>query len=56
MYTAVTSTNNNFVNLCKVDQFKTLVCPTSATNCTLINVFLGKHFTERQNIDMGIIP
>ena len=56
MYTAVNSTNNDFVNLCKVDQFKTLVCPTSAKNCTSINVFLGKHFTERQNIDMGIIP
>lgn len=56
MYTAVNSTNNNFVNLCKVDQFKTLVCPTSAKNCTSINVFLGKHFTERQHIDMGTIP
>ena len=56
MYRTVTSTNNNFVNLCNVDKFKTLVCPTSANNCTAINVFLGKHFTERQNINMGIIP
>ena len=56
MYTTVTSTNKTFVNLCKVDKFKTLVCPTSANSCTAINVFLGKHFTERQNITMGIFP
>ena len=55
MYTTVSSTNGNFVSLGNIDKFKTLVCPTSANNCTAINVFLGKHLTERQNINMGIV-
>ena len=38
------------------NKFKTLVFPTSGINCKVINVFLGKHFTERQNINMGIVP
>ena len=50
MYTTVSSTNGNYVSLSNIDKFKTLVCPTSENNCKLTN------FTERQNINMGIIP
>ena len=53
---AVSSTNSDFVNLSKIDKFKTLVCPTSGIDCKVVNVFLGNHFSERQNINMGIVP
>ena len=56
MYTSIISTNVSFLNLSNIDKFKSLVCPSSGINCKVINVFLGKHITERQNINMGIVP
>ena len=35
----------------KLDKFKTLVFPISATNCKLISKFLDKKFCDRENID-----
>ena len=38
------------------NKFKTLVFPTNGISYKVINVFLGKHFTEIHNIKMGIVP
>ena len=37
LYSSIISTNNSFSDMCKLDKFKTLVCPISATNCKLTN-------------------
>ena len=54
LYSSIISTNISFSNLCKLDKFKTLVCPINATNCKLVSRFLDKQFHDREKIDLGV--
>ena len=54
LFSSIVSTNSNFSNMCNLDKFKTLVCPTSAANCKLVSRFLDKQFSDKEKIDLGV--
>ena len=54
LFDNVSSRNTEFVELCNVDKFKSLVCPISATDCKLVNKYLEGHFKERDRIDSSV--
>ena len=51
LFQSIASTNSKFTELCNVDKFKYLVCPTNNTDCKLVSRFLQKQFIERNKID-----
>ena len=54
LYLCMSSANNRFSNMCSIDKFKTLVCPTTPTNCKIVNRFLDKQFRDKEKIDYGV--
>ena len=54
LFDNVSSRNTEFVELCNIDKFKSLVCPISATDCKLVNKYLEGHFKERDRIDSSV--
>ena len=54
LYKCILTSNSSFIDMCSEDKFKTLVCPTTPTNCKLVSRFLEKQFRDRDNINCGV--
>ena len=53
LFTSLSNSNICFSSRSKVDQFKTLVCPTNSSDCKLVSRYLQNQFDARDKIYIG---
>ena len=53
MFNNVGSRNVRFLGLSDKDKFKSLVCPSNATDCKVVSRYLQRQFDKRDKIDHG---